>query len=240
MSARRATKKPGRGEGRRGTPSQEQVRAWISHVFQPLVPALREEVDRLKKRSLSWEHRTRSLERIHLVRAHVYADADALLDQLIRYRPEVGELEARHDRSLQCVVEEADRAQRSLEADAAFERAVEAADKSWRDSAGPRGTDWSVGDDARGKVSIAASLVVNGIGPNAVPHGYSFKEFWAAHGAALSEFAVRPPHADFLAKLREGRQTFLKAAERLLESLDQLRKHYSDEHRLPSAIVDVG
>lgn len=200
-----------RRSGRR--PSKDQVRAWLVTVIAPMANALVVERQRVGQANWSFRCETQDFEFLWPVAKTVAAPYFPNLEQLLRYRPELGKLASTHDRALDHLRLAARHAYDSLIGDHRFQTLA---------------ATWA---PAQGTHRYFAEYVVNGI--RDLPSYHDAHDIWTQTGRAFLDLRNDPAIRPSFEALDTAGKEFSNAVSLLLKAVAALQVELSDKYKLP-------
>ncbi len=211
-------------------PSKELARTWLVSVINPLVRSLEIEESFLRRRQWSWNASTETFEYIRF--ASDYVDS-IFQPNFVAFKEWYAEARKRldnHDRGVRELNADCREVYQKLLTNEAFLLAVQNADQM----AAAQGL---MLDSIRGGLpgpawpSVLAQYLINNT--ESLPSNYSTSEYWNRCGAAIREVRTFPAFALDFAEAERAGSRLLKATERVIDGLKELRNSYVHDFGLP-------
>lgn len=194
-------------------PSKEQVRAWLTTVIAPTASALSVEGERVKRGNWSFRCETQDFEYLWPVVKMIAVPYLPNLEQLLRYRKDLGSLVDAHDGALADLLTAARNVYRKLLQSERFRKLAASI---------------SVAESDR---KYLAEYVVNGI--RDLPSHYVHYEIWVREGGRFLDLREAPGLAAEISGLASAGRAFATRVEAFRESVSVLQVDLADKYKLP-------
>ncbi|GEM_PF-6849017 len=161
-------------------PKQEQVKAWLYMVIEPLIDGLTREVYFLSHNDPSWRFRARRCEFIRPVREYIDAQQEPTLQQFLRFNKNEKKLATSHDTKLTDLENAAEDVYNQLiqlPELVTLARNIDTVDPNWRGAYGRENTH-----------NLLAEYAINWATYQDIPSHYLTAEVWKKHGQETLAF----------------------------------------------------
>lgn len=204
-----------------------RVASWVYDVINVLIDALGLEATLLGRGDTSWRFYNEQLERIRPLTAYLTRNAQHILRDLLRARPEVSAALMLHDELRASLETAATAAAREILATTDLRARVEAARQRYllkypKDN--PTGA-----FAAEKHADLVTEHLINEV--HALPSNYTDATFWKEHGHELSSVL----HTPACQELRSARQALLSYDQKTIEWLQEYSYSLCQQFDIPAA-----
>lgn len=207
--------------------SSSRAASWVYDVINVLIDALELEVTLLGRGDTSWRFYNEQLERIRPLNAYLTRNAQHILRDLLRARPEVGAALMPHDELRASLETAATAAAREILATTDLRVRVEAARERYSLKY-PK--DVPTGAYAAEKhADLVAEHLINEV--HELPFNYTDAIFWKEHGLEFSSVM----HTPACQELRRARQALLSYSQKTIEWLQEYSSSLCQQFDIPAA-----